>query len=251
MVDLTFVKVRMDGSRGEVQEMIDDEDANNRPAPSHSAGCKVRPNRPPSFISNGPALLADPGQLKSRDDVQAHCEKKYCTRGPQQTRVQFEKGGVRVNSRGPSEYQQVPRNMADEVAHADRAGSGHHDLFPYCGVPEGDQAWSLDGAWKEFFAGLPHYKRSYGSEKFGPGNRADDFFKSQSLQGLTIAARPKIDYIRLSCRFRKRSLKPDLCTLKSLRNNAVILGQFSLLKKLFLVDSGDLGFRVEVNLGDP
>jgi hypothetical protein len=42
-------------------------------------------------------------------------------------------------------------------------------------------------------------------------------------------------------------LKPDLCALKGLRNNAVILGQFSLLKKVFLVDSGNLGFRVEVN----
>jgi hypothetical protein len=52
-------------------------------------------------------------------------------------------------------------------------------------------------------------------------------------------------------RLRKPGLKPDLCALKGLRHDAIILGQFSLLKKLFLVNSGNLRFRVEVNGGDP
>jgi hypothetical protein len=43
--------------------------------------------------------------------------------------------------------------------------------------------------------------------------------------------------MRLSRGFHKPSLKPDLCTLKGLRNSAIILDQTSLLKELFLVDS--------------
>ena len=42
--------------------------------------------------------------------------------------------------------------------------------------------------------------------------------------------------ILLSCRFRKLSVQPDLDASKGLGNYAVSFGQFSLLKKLLLVD---------------
>lgn len=55
----------------------------------------------------------------------------------------------------------------------------------------------------------------------------------------------------LSCRFRKPSLQPDLCAPEGLRDNAVSLGQFSLLKKLLLADPWNLRFSIEVNGGNP
>jgi hypothetical protein len=57
--------------------------------------------------------------------------------------------------------------------------------------------------------------------------------------------------IRLSYRFRKPSLQPDLCAPEGLRNNAVRLGQFSLLKKLLLVDPWNQRFSIKVNRGNP
>ena len=89
MVNVTFVEVRMNGSRCEVEQRIDNEYAYKRASPSHRTRCKGRPPRPPAFISDGPALLADSGQLKSSDDVQDHSEDKYCAGGPQQTRLRF------------------------------------------------------------------------------------------------------------------------------------------------------------------
>ena len=136
MVNVALVEVRMDGSGCEVEQMIDDENAYNGPSPSHRARGEVRAPCPPSFVGYRPAPLADSGKLKSSDDVKEDCDEKYCAGGPQQTRVRFEKGGVRVNFRSTLEYQQVACNVADEVTHADRPGYGHHDLFSDCGSPK-------------------------------------------------------------------------------------------------------------------
>src|SRR5215213_9686981 len=97
VVHRTFVKVRMDGPGCKMKQMIDDEYADQRSGPSHRARRKVGPHRAPSFISGGLTLLAHPGQLKSGDDVQDHCEEKYCACGPEQTRIRFQKGGIRIN----------------------------------------------------------------------------------------------------------------------------------------------------------
>ena len=86
-------------------------------------------------------------------------------------------------------------------------------------------------------------------EKVRIGTVADNF--SKPLISTVLASLLGRFRFRLFCRFHKLSLEPDLCALEGLRNDAVRLSQFSLLKKLLLVDPGNLRFSVEVNRGNP
>jgi hypothetical protein len=95
--------------------------------------------------------------------------------------------------------------MADEVADADCTGYGHHDLFPHCGVPEGDQRGrSLHRAWEEFFVRLPHHNLLHGDENFGQDPLQTIFQSCHVWRFFTIAARPDIDssdYLAVSVTF--------------------------------------------------
>ena len=126
----------MDRAKREVQQMVNHESQDDRPAPHHGArsvgGMKVGLFR----VRNRPSSTLQPPQRERSPDMQADRRQKGDSRAPQQRWHAPQHFGVVINFLRWLVDLQITGQMPDDKAKQDEPRHRHDSFFADCGIPK-------------------------------------------------------------------------------------------------------------------